>query len=800
MWRAAFLALLSHWRRHPGQAVTLVLGLALATALWTGVQAINAEARASYDRAAAILTQQGRPALVARDGGDIPLGTYVALRRAGWRVAPVLEGRLRLGGAEITLLGLDPLSSPVLPAAARNAGGLAKFIGPPGQLFAAPETAANLDTVTGLPGIVVSPDLTTGTVVGDIARVAHLLNRPESLSRLVLAPDQPEGLPPLAEIAPDLTLSATTGEPGIGGLTRSFQLNLTAFGMLAFTVGLFIVHGAIGLAFEQRRPLFRTLRALGLPRRTLLCLLCGELLATALIAGLAGVALGYLLAAALLPGVSATLRGFYGTPVTGGLSLRPGWIGLGLGMALLGTCIAAAQSLWRLSRLPILTGALPRAWTRLSQRALRRQGLAALGLLSVAVATTLRGHGLITGFTTVATLLLGAALALPTILAVLLALCGRVARRPLAQWFWADSRQQLPGLSLALMALLLALAANIGVSTMVGSFRATFTGWLDQRLVAELYVDTGSPEAARVLAPVLAARATAVLPRVFAEARLNGRKGEVQALTDDPTFRDHWPLLTPRAGVWEALAAGQGVLINEQLSYRAKLGPGDTLMLNGTPLPVLAIYSDFGNARSQAILGTDAFAARFPDEHPQRFALRVPPADVLALRQDLITLYHLRPDQISLQDDVKAASLAIFEQTFAVTAALNVLTLSVAGLAILTSLLTLASLRLPQVAPVWALGVTRVRLGQLELLRAGLLALLTALIAIPVGLALAWVLLAVVNVAAFGWRLPMQVFPLDWLRLTLLALLAALLAAAWPARLLMRRPPADLLRIFASER
>ena len=45
----------------------------------------------------------------------------------------------------------------------------------------------------------------------------------------------------------------------------------------------------------------------------------------------------------------------------------------------------------------------------------------------------------------------------------------------------------LPGLSLALMALMLALATNIGVGTMVSSFRQTFVGWLDQRLVSEFY-------------------------------------------------------------------------------------------------------------------------------------------------------------------------------------------------------------------------------------------------------------------------------------------------------------------------
>ena len=93
------------------------------------------------------------------------------------------------------------------------------------------------------------------------------------------------------------------------------------------------------------------------------------------------------------------------------------------------------------------------------------------------------------------------------------------------------------------------------------------------------------------------------------------------------------------------------------------------------------------------------------------------------------------------------------------------LTLAVAGFAILMSLLTLTAMRVPQLAPAWAMGLTRRELGYLELLRTLLLALLTALVALPLGLALAWVLLAVVNVAAFGWQLPMFVFPADYARL-----------------------------------
>ena len=81
-----------------------------------------------------------------------------------------------------------------------------------------------------------------------------------------------------------------------------------------------------------------------------------------------------------------------------------------------------------------------------------------------------------------------------------------------------------------------------------------------------------------------------------------------------------------------------------------------------------------------------------------------------------------------------------------------------------------------------------------------MLAALTMVLAIPLGLILAWVLLAVVNVEAFGWRLPMFVFPLDYATLAGLGILAAALAALWPARRLARTPPADLLKVFSNER
>jgi putative ABC transport system permease protein len=149
---------------------------------------------------------------------------------------------------------------------------------------------------------------------------------------------------------------------------------------------------------------------------------------------------------------------------------------------------------------------------------------------------------------------------------------------------------------------------------------------------------------------------------------------------------------------------------------------------------------------------------------------------------------------------VKAESLRIFERTFAVTAALNAFTLGVAGIALLTSLLTLGNSRLPQLAPLWAIGITRRRLAAIELIRTLSMALITALFALPLGLLVAWCLIAIVNVKAFGWRLPFDVFPLQLLELLGVAMLAALFAALLPVARLARMQPISLIRVFADER
>ena len=797
MIRTTLAALLSYWRANPVQLLMLVAGLALATALWSGVQALNAQARSAYATASALLGE-GTAARLEGASGTLALEAFAQARRAGWNVSPLVEGRLTLNGQRVTVLGIEPLTAP--RQAAETAGGVAELgalFG--GRAFAHPQTVAELGGA--LPDLRAAPAVPVGTVLMDIAQAQALLDMTGRITALTVATEQRAGLTPLPDLIPGTRLVAAAEGTDLAGLTDSFHLNLTAFGLLAFAVGLFIVHSTIGLAFEQRRAMLRTLRALGVPLRLLVVLLAVELGLLALVAGLLGIALGYAMAASLLPDVAATLRGLYGAPVPGSLVLDPAWVLAGLAMTGAGTALAGAQALVQVARMPLLAAARPRAWAMASGRVAGAQ--AALGAMLGAVALVLAhwpgGLGLIGGFALLACALLGAALALPLGLGAMVGLANRFARGPVAQWFWADTGQNLPRLSLALMALMLALAANIGVGTMVASFRATFIGWLDQRLVAEINVTPRDAAQAQDLAAFLTPRVDAVLPLQRQEAQVAGQMAEIFAMRDHATFRDNWPLLAEVPQVWDRLAAGEGVLVNEQLHHRTGLQLGDALAVPGLPgLRVLGIHADYGNPRAQVIVTEAVFAARWPDTPVRQMALRTEDPDrVIAA---LLDEFGLSREQITLQAQAKALSLQIFERTFLITGALNVLTLSVAALALFAALVTLSGIRLVQLAPLWALGLTPRHLAGLELARALVLAALTLVLALPVGLILAQILLAVINVQAFGWRLPMQVFPGDWLRLALWAGLAMLAAACVPAWRLLARGPRDLLRVFANER
>jgi putative ABC transport system permease protein len=195
--------LLSHWRRHRMQLATLLIGLISATALWSGVQALNQQARESYDRAAAVFGGARTPALVASSGTTFSQDLFVKLRRAGWQVSPVLEGRVQIGGHAYRLLGIEPVTLPLEVGNAPTIGrdDLQNFITPPGQTLVSPDTLSDLALQDGatpdisggerLPPLHAQAQLVPDVLVVDIGIAQALLKKPDTVSRLLVG--KPKG-------------------------------------------------------------------------------------------------------------------------------------------------------------------------------------------------------------------------------------------------------------------------------------------------------------------------------------------------------------------------------------------------------------------------------------------------------------------------------------------------------------------------------------------------------------------------------------------------------------------------------
>jgi putative ABC transport system permease protein len=214
-----------------------------------------------------------------------------------------------------------------------------------------------------------------------------------------------------------------------------------------------------------------------------------------------------------------------------------------------------------------------------------------------------------------------------------------------------------------------------------------------------------------------------------------------------------------------------------------------------TAAPILGVYHDYGNPQSQWMVSEGLFRRCWPGLDPAGRAVYGPASiDWPGLRAALAERFGLAVDEIVDQAAVKAAGMATFERTFAVTRALNALTLLVAGIGIFCAVSAIHHHRAGQQAVLVSLGLTRRERGALLALQWGLLGLLCLLLVWPFGVALAAYLVYVVTPVAFGWSFPLRLELAPYLQLAALALVALAAAISLPSLRLLRTPPAALLR------
>jgi putative ABC transport system permease protein len=364
--------------------------------------------------------------------------------------------------------------------------------------------------------------------------------------------------------------------------------------------------------------------------------------------------------------------------------------------------------------------------------------------------------------------------------------------------------------AVAVAALMVAVSVTIGVGIMIGSFRQTVINWLEQSLIADIYVSPPSNVANRidtVLDPALAA-ALATIPEI--ESITTFRSVQIDLPTGPTTLvaiggateRGRRALRFQQGGdaaTWEAWERG-AVLISEPLAFRSGLGVGDTLTVRTDrglrDLPIAGVYYDYTSDRGVIRMNDTAYRSLWDDQAISSLAIYVRDGyDVEAVIDRVRTISAAYGTVlVNASRALREGTLVVFDRTFAITSVLQLLATIVAFIGILSALMALQLERTRELGVLRAVGLTPAQLWGVVLGQTGLMGLAAGLLAAPLGLVLALILTYVINKRSFGWTLELAVDPALFGQAFMVALIAAVLAGVWPALRMSQTSPAVALR------
>ena len=839
LWQSSLRFLL----QHPWHFLLSILGVALGVAMVISIDLSNSSAQRAFSLSAEALT--GKATYQIQGSGDfLSDQVYRDLRlTAGYRnSAPVIDGYGRVQGLDRTfqILGVDPIAEGPFRDFSSQDGGidLAKFItGQPTAVISdkvLEDLAKNIGdslqvSVGGRPfDLLIAGAIATANqrsqqalesvLLVDINTAQQLFDMDGQLSRIdLLIPDENEEaiLASLLAGLPESTRLVSSGSrtDTLSQMTRAFELNLQALSLLALLVGMFLIYNTMTFSVVQRLPLIGRLRALGVTKSEVLSMIVKEAVLIGLIGTILGITAGIGLAQFLLGLVTQSINDLYFVLSVQELTIELipvlKAVTLGLGATLLAAFWPAREA---------AEAEVSTVLRRSSSESRLAQRLPSLALTGLAVGLAGGGillfpnGGIIAGYSSLLFVIIGFSLLIPAlivglsalirpILGALNGLIGKMSVRGVVT--------ELSRTSVAVAALVVAVAASVGVGVMVDSFRVTVVSWLESQLQADIYVQPPSAVARKADAQL-----QAELVRIFKETE--GVASVHSVFSEDvmTTFGSSNLVTTSlgakasesyqtkeiQDGFWEQFAQEEVIMISEAYAYRFGIGMGDSLGImtdkGMQSFPIQAIYFDYASDMGTITMNRSLYDRYFDNRAISGLALYADDkteVDVLVNR--------LRDRAVGVQEvfirsnkGLREASIEIFDRTFTVTVVLRLLAVVVAFVGILSSLMALQLERAREHAVLRANGMTPGQLWNYVITQTGVMGVIAGVLSIPLGLLISYVLVYVINLRSFGWTLEFMVSPSLLIQAVGLAVGAALLAGIYPSWKMARANPADALR------
>lgn len=780
-----------------------------------------------------------------------PVVEVYALAAPGDRRASASPGAVAPGARAgfdetLLLLGLDPfaerpfgrLAGPGDPEAA-DAG--LELLASPGTVmvtraFAARAGLATGDTITllsaGAPVVLrivallgreeLQQAMGGNVALADLATAQELFARGGRLDRVDLMVESGARDRVQRSLASWLPAAARAESPRtrtkqVENLVRAFSLNLLALSFIAVFVSTFLIFNAVALAVVRQRRDIGVWRALGLTRGQVLALFLGEGLLLGTLGGALGSALGGLLANAALAQVGRSLETLYLVAQTDKLWLDPVTLATGVAIGVLSSLASSLAPALEAAATPAAATLREGSFVEARRPPYARLAWWGVALLAAAGGVTLWTHfarAPFGGFVSAFLVLAGFSLLAPAWTRASARLAEPFARRAgIAATLGVRAVEEAAArASVVIAALMVAVGMLVALTVMVGSFRRTVDQWVTQTLRGDLYVEPVGHRASRgaTSLPDELVEGAARLPGV---AAVDTYRATTVTVADRliqcvgielAVQRDRGGLVfsggEDARAVLDRTIAGGGVIVTESFAHHRRVRAGDEVTLpaasGGVRLRIEGVFQDYSTDAGAVLMDRSLYERLWPGPRTESLALYLElGASVAAVREAFLKLagpgrlLHVTPNQ-----ELRRRVLAVFDETFRITWALQAIAVLVSVLGVVSTLTALVLQRRRELATLRAVGAKRAQVRTLVLAESALLGLSGSILGCASGLVLALLLVHVINRQFFGWTIQLTLSPGVFAGAVLLMTLTATLAGLLPARLAVAGHAAGALR------
>ena len=599
-------------------------------------------------------------------------------------------------------------------------------------------------------------------------------------------------------------------------MLAAFRWNLHVLSYIALLVGAFLIYNAVSVSVVRRRADIGTMRAMGASRGAVMGAFLFEAALFGTAGSLAALPLGRVLAAGAVRMLSTTVNALYVSSRPGAMTISAGSVVLAF-VAGIGVALASALAPAREASMVPPTEAMARGRREYEVRVERKRDavialvLAILGALA-AQAPPIGGKPLM-GYLSALLFVASAALLTPLVVYGATSAGSSGLRRMLGVEALLASRSlggSLRRTSVLVGALATAIAMMTSVGIMVGSFRQTVLTWMESELPADLYLrpagavggdqhPTIAPEVADRIANIPGVQSVSRFRAYEIEyqglpASLAGASHDLNEARQNPTFLSGRPSID----VLRELAVGNNAVVSEPFANKHHVRAGDTITLplgeQRVTFHVIDSFYDYGHEAGFILLDWGTMLRYLPDRAPTNLAVYLAPGAELEHTRAAIQKAIANRSLVVLSNgEIRLQGIRVFDQTFAITYAVEAISILVAIGGISGALISIVMDRRREFGVLRFLGGTSAQIRKLILVEAGLIGILANVLGLALGYVLSLVLVYVINKQSFGWTIQFH-WPVAVLLASLsVVYVATVLAGLYPARLAVRLDPMEVV-------